>query len=91
MPEAQRLIGDVVAEPQHVAAMRAALNAARERVSPRFIGASPEVIALARTDLANAIIDAFRIGATDAIVLKHSGMSALKRLHPERFEQDAAE
>ncbi len=71
--------------------MRIALNAAWERVSSRFVGASPEVIALARTGLANAIIDAFRIGATDAIVLKHSGMSALKRLHPERFEQDAAE
>lgn len=86
MPEARRLLGEVIAEPQHVAIMRAALEAAWDHVSRRFAGASPEVITAARADLANGIIDGFRMGATDMLPLKHSGLDALKRRYPERFQ-----
>jgi hypothetical protein len=85
MPHAQRRLGEVVAAPEHVATMKAALEAGWEHVAPRFADASPEVISAARTALADGIIDAFRMGATDLLPLKHSGLTALRRGHPERF------
>lgn len=90
MPDARRLLGEVVAEPQDVATMKAALDAAWERVGARFSGAPPEVISAARTALASGIINGFKVGATDLLVLKHSGLNALRSLYPDRF-QSAAE
>lgn len=90
MQEAKRLLGEVIADPQHVATMRAALDAAWDHAARRFEGASPEVISAARTTLANGIINGFRVGATDLLVLKHSGLSALRYVYPDRF-QSAAE
>lgn len=86
MPEAKRLLGNLVAEPHHVAIMGAALEAAWVQVSERFARAAPEVITAARTDLANGIIDGFGMGATDLLVLKHSGLTALRLRYPDRFQ-----
>ena len=87
MPEAKRLfVGEIVAEPQHVAIMGAALEAGWDQVAGRFAGAPPEVMSAARTALANGIINGFRLGATDLLVLKHSGLTALRLHHPERFQ-----
>ena len=86
MPEAQRLLGEIAAEPQHVAIMGAALEAGWDHVAGRFAGAPPEVISAARTALANGIINGFRLGATDLLVLKHSGLTALRLHHPDRFQ-----
>ena len=90
MPEAKRLIAELVAGPEHVAAMGAALEAAWDHVAERFTGAPPEVISAARTVLAKGIINGFTLGATDPLVLKHSGLTALRATHPENF-QSAAE
>jgi hypothetical protein len=89
MPEARRLLGEIFAEPQHVATMRAALEAAWDHVAGRFAGAPPEVITAARTDLATAIIAGFRMGATDMLPLKHSALDVLRRRYPERFQAAA--
>jgi hypothetical protein len=88
MPEANRLLGEVVAEPQHVATMRAALDAAWDQVAWRFAGAPPDVISAARTTLANGI-NGFKVGATDLLPLKHSGVTALRHVNPDRFRSAA--
>jgi hypothetical protein len=90
MPEAKRLLGEVVAEPQHVATMRAAPDAAWNHVAWRFVAAPPDVISGARITLANGIINGFKVGATDLLVLKHSGLTVLRQVYPDRF-QSAAE
>jgi hypothetical protein len=90
MPEAIRLLGEVVAEPQHVVIMGAALDAAWDHVAGRFADAPPDVISAARTALANGILNGFKVGATDLLVLKHSGLTALRLRYPDRF-QSAAE
>lgn len=89
MPEAGRLLENAVAEPLHVATMRAALDAAWEQVGRRFAGAPPEVIAAARAALASGIIAGFKAGATDLLVLKHSGLNAVRSLYPDRFQRAA--
>jgi hypothetical protein len=86
MPNAQRLLGDVVASPDQVATMRAALEAGWAHAASRFADAPPEVLSSARTVLADGIIAAFRMGATDLLPLKHSGLTALKLRYPERFQ-----
>ena len=85
MPEAKRMLGGVVADPQHVATMGAALDAAWAHVAGRFEDASSDVISIARTTLANGIINGFKVGATDLLVLKHSGLTALRHRFPDRF------
>ena len=86
MPDAQRLLGEIAAGPEHVAIMGAALDQGWDHVARRFAGAPPEVVSAARTALANGIINAFRLGATDLIVLKHSGLGGLRLHYPDRFQ-----
>ena len=88
MPEAKRLFEELVAGPEHVAAMGAALEAAWDQVAGRFADAPPEVRSAARTGLAEGIINGFKLGAIDLLVLKHSGLTALRQRHPERFENE---
>lgn len=90
MPEAKRLIAELVAGPEQVVAMSTALDAAWDQVAGRFLGASPEFRSAVRTVLAKGIINGFTLGATDPMVLKHSGLTALRVTHPEHF-QTAAE
>ena len=85
MPEAQGLLRQF-AEPQHLAIMGAALEAGWDQVAGRFAGAPPEVISAARTALANGIINGFRLGATDLLALKHSGLTALRMDFPDYFQ-----
>jgi hypothetical protein len=86
MPIAHRLLGDVVAEPDQVATMRAALEAGWAHVASRFADAPPEVLSSARSALADGIIAAFRMGAKDLLPLKHSGLTALRLRYPDRFQ-----
>ena len=86
MPEAQRILREIAAGPEHVAVMGAALEEGWGHVAWRFAGAPPEVISAARTALANGIINGFRLGATDLLVLKHSGLTALRVHHPDRYQ-----
>lgn len=85
MPEARRLLDEVVAEPQHVATMSAALEEAWDQISERFADAPSEVTGIARATLANGIMRGFREGATDLLPLKHWGLAALRTRFPERF------
>ena len=66
--------------------MGAALEAGWDHVAPRFSGAPPEVRLGARTALAKGIINGFKLGATDLIVLKHSGLTALRVGFPDYFQ-----
>ena len=86
MPEAKRLLGDTVADPHHVAIMGAALEAGWDHIARRFSGAPPEVRSATRTALAKGIINGFKLGATDLIVLKHSGLTALRVDFPDYFQ-----
>lgn len=86
MANARRLLKELAAGPHDVATMGAALEAGWAHVAPRFFDASPEVISGARTALADGIIDAFRMGATDLLPLKHSGLTALRQRYPEWFQ-----
>lgn len=86
MPDTQRLLGEIAAGPEHVAIMGAALDQGWDQVARRFAGAPPEVVSAARAALANGIINAFKIGATDLLVLKHSGLTALRLHYSERFQ-----
>ena len=86
MPEAQRILREIAAGPEHAAVMGAALEEGWSHVAWRFAGTPPEVISAARTALANGIINGFRLGATDLLVLKHSGLTALRVYHPDRFQ-----
>ena len=86
MSNARRLLKELTAGPDQIASMGAALEAGWAHVAPRFLDASPEVISNARTALADGIIDAFRMGATDLLPLKHSGLTALRHRYPEWFQ-----
>ena len=69
--------------------MSAALEAGSHDVAARFEDASPEVISAARASLADGVMNAFRMGATDLLPLKHSGLTALRLRYPERFQAAA--
>lgn len=89
MPEAKCPLGGVVAELHDIATMRAALEAAWDQAGGRFAGAPPEVIAAARAAISSGIINGFKAGASDLLVLKHSGLTALRMLYPDRFSKAA--
>lgn len=86
MPEAKRLLDEVVARPQQVVTMHAALHAGWDQVAGRFAGAPQSTISDGRRALANGIINGFKGGANDVLVLKHWGLAAIRTRHPDRFQ-----
>lgn len=86
MPDAQPLLREIVAEPEHLATMKAALEEAWQQVASHFKDEPSDAIAGARTALAKAILAAYRSGAPDVLALKHYGLGALKLRYPMHFD-----